>query len=352
MTIYFINLALLGYFWTLSQIRQKAQTSRRKLQGIFSILMGFVLIIVLARRNSSVGVDVSLYLYYWNLAESHSLEEITRFEPSFNILTEFSRQISDSPHFFLCVVALLSIAPISWVIYKDSAQPLTSWLIYICLGFYAFTFSGLRQAIAYGFTVLSLHFIRKKQPLIFVALVILAWSFHSSALLFLPAYWVYWYRVNRTGIILYLISLPVVFALRIPIFAWFTTNFYTEYDISTSSSFTWLSISSGIVLFGWALLKSSEQEKPPSTDTNELAGLLQIATIGITFMLFASVGTNVMRVADYYYIFIIFAIPKAFSLYKESYHAFIKIYFVAGLIVIYVLRMLDSPYGTVPYIPF
>ena len=47
-----------------------------------------------------------------------------------------------------------------------------------------------------------------------------------------------------------------------------------------------------------------------SPDNN---GLFIFLLVGISLMLFASVGTNVMRVADYYYMFVIIFIPEVMT---------------------------------------
>ena len=38
--------------------------------------------------------------------------------------------------------------------------------------------------------------------------------------------------------------------------------------------------------------------------------------VGVSLMMFATVGTNVMRMANYYYMFVIIFIPEVFSVLK------------------------------------
>lgn len=349
MTVYMANLILIGYISVIIGLSSESELRRKRLHNGSSVLVGIVLILVLALRGPSVGVDLNVYLRVWSWAETRDLSEVTRFEPSFVAVTELSRKFSDSPQFFLTAVAILSIAPISYAIRKGSTRPLLSWTIYICLGFYAFTFSGLRQAIAFGLTTLAIHFIRHRKLIPFLLLVCLAWTFHASALIFLPAYWIYGVRISRLAITIYVALVPIIFLFREPIFQWFTEQFYSDYDVDTSSSYNWLLLSAAIVLLAWIQYRSAFSGTDSIANKTDTAGLLQIATIGVTLMLFASVGTNVMRMADYYYVAVIFALPAVLDTLSTRFQLTIKLYLIGALVLVYVIQLMQSPYSIVPY---
>lgn len=78
----------------------------------------------------------------------------------------------------------------------------------IFLGFfYYFTITYLRQAMAVGIIWLSVQYIQKRHFLPFVVLVLLAYTFHNSALIFLPMYFI----GSRRFSILSVFALLVVF---------------------------------------------------------------------------------------------------------------------------------------------
>ena len=69
-------------------------------------------------------------------------------------------------------------------------MPFLSLALYICFGFYSFIFSGLRQAIALAITYISYDFIKKRQLWKFTLTILVASTFHKSAIFFLPAYFI------------------------------------------------------------------------------------------------------------------------------------------------------------------
>lgn len=350
MAIYTLPLILIGFFALLSLLTK--QSRHRNVNALCSIIIAVLLVAILSFRDSSIGIDVKGYLNYWAQAGIRDTSETTRFEPMFVKLNELSHSVSSSPHVFLTIVGILSIAPIAFVIYKRSYDPLLSWLIYICLGFYAFTFSGLRQAIAYGLTTLSIYFIQKRKLIPFLLLVGLASTFHFSALIFLPAYLIYWIRLNWVGVAIYFVALIPVFLFRAEIFQWFSTRFYSTYEISTSSSFSWLALSALIVSACWFYFYIAQTKILQPFEIRENSGILQLATVGVSLMLFASVGTNVMRMADYYYVAIIFAIPSTLSTISNPLRILLKTYIGGALLLLYFVQMNDSPYSIVPYSTF
>lgn len=348
-----IVLALLGF---MAGARPHTSRYSGKGESISSSVLALTLILLLAFRAHHIGTDVKHYLEYWAIAETRDLSNVSRFEPAFVALVEATHWLSDSPQFFLTAVAVLSIAPIAYAIQGLSPRPILSWAIYVCLGFYAFTFSGLRQAIAYGFTTAAIHFIKKKQPLLFLILVIVASSFHISALIFLPAYWVYRMRLGPIGLTLYFSSVLVIFIFRAPIFLWVTENFFSDYELSRSNSYSWLLLSACIVLLSWLQLsQASKQQVPDHENRNEVAtaaGLLRLATVGVTMMMFASVGNNVLRLADYYYVAIIFLIPMVLSTIPTRTRIIVHYGLACSLGGIYVVELLGSPYSIMPYSAF
>lgn len=352
MAIYVAILISIAVFAALLALSPRTEASRIKLGAGFSSFIGLILILVLALRGTSVGTDVQTYLDYWSLADTRDLTEASRFEPAFVLVTEVSRSLSGSPHFYLAVIAVLSIAPVSYAIRKGSSLPLLSWTMYICLGFYAFTFSGLRQAIALALTAVAIQLIRKQKLLPFLMTVGLAWTFHASALIFLPAFWVYRLRLTPISIAAYFAFVPVLYLFREPLFGWFTTQFFPAYEVTPSSSYTWLLFSGAIVVIGWILWCMASKVAMSDTSKSDFAGLLQIATVGMTLMLFASVGTNVMRMADYYYFAIVIALPGVLNLVSSRIRHPVRVAIVTLLIAIYGFQMVESPYSIVPYTLF
>ncbi len=74
------------------------------------------------------------------------------------------------------------------IVYRYSPSPYFSYLMYIALGSYFFTYTGLKQSIASAFVMFAFIFIINKKPLRFLLLVLAAFLFHKPAIIFLLAY--------------------------------------------------------------------------------------------------------------------------------------------------------------------
>ncbi|MNE11708.1 hypothetical protein D3C80_1044760 [compost metagenome] len=86
------------------------------------------------------------------------------------------------------------------VIFENKEILLISLLLYY--SYYLADIASIRQFTAVSITTFSTVFIRRKKPIIFVLLVLLACSLHISCIVFLLAYWLYNIRIDAK--ILYL----------------------------------------------------------------------------------------------------------------------------------------------------
>ena len=98
-----------------------------------------------------------------------------------------------------------------------------------------------------------------------------------------------------------------------------------------------------ILLFGSFYKKVASNSKGSE-------GLYMLLFVGVSLMMFATVGTNVMRMANYYYMFVIIFIPEVFSvLKKEKSLVLIGYALTIGLILIYFKFLNDNTHHIVPY---
>lgn len=346
MTVYVISLAAIAVYAVMTNVLpSNAHLSSRSLWW-FSRLTALQLIMVLALRHRSVGVDVVGYLGYFERASAGLFTE-SRFEPAFLWLTNVAAQLTSNPQLYLALLALLSIAPIAYSVERLSPSPLLSWTLYISLGFYAFTFSGLRQSIALAVTTLSFVFIRRRLFIPYLLLILLASQFHSSAWMFAPAYFIYQFPLRRAHLLLVVPPLAVLlFMYREALFLWFTNHFYTTFGIEASDSYNWMAFSALLVILVALRLDALRRREAG------IVGFLNLAITGVLLMIFASVGSNVVRMADYYLMSLILLLPAALATFSARSRLLIGMVGVTALVVIYFIQMASSPYSTVPYRAF
>lgn len=115
-------------------------------------------------------------------------------EFGYSILVETIRKLSDSYTFYLLFQASLTIAAFSFFIKRYSPNIIMSLCIFFCsmVGLWGMN----RQFICLDICLLSIPFIEKRKPLYFLLFVSVAFLIHKSALLFLPAYFLYNFRLS------------------------------------------------------------------------------------------------------------------------------------------------------------
>ena len=159
--------------------------------------IGFVL--VLALRSPFCGVDLlsggsmlsASYYGVFDLIHYYGMKDIiqgsftSHFEIGFLILTKIVSLLTDSFQVYLAIISIIQFIPIAFLFSKYSSNITLSFFVFAGLGFYVFYFSGLRQAIAMSVILFAADRLFCKKNLQFFLLVILAASFHSSAIVFL-----------------------------------------------------------------------------------------------------------------------------------------------------------------------
>jgi len=346
MAIYLINLVMIIFYYLIYAILKQNRINSKKLRKWSVAIITLQLILILALRDSTVGIDVSNYLLHFRFIAENPFSAMVeiRHELGYKVLNKVVSFFSTNNQVFLTIVAILSIAPVGRFIYKNSRMPFLSFIIYIAFNYYSFVFSGLRQAIAYGIIFISYDYIKNRKLAKFLICVSLASLFHKSALIFLPAYFLYRIKLNKKVISFLVLFDLIIFIYRREIFAFFINNFYQSYSIVESDSYSWMIFCTIIVLLSSFFYKKMIKISP---DNN---GLFIFLLVGISLMLFASVGTNVMRVADYYYMFVIIFIPEVMTAIKDEKLALLVGYLlIIGLVILYLWFLSSSPYQIVPY---
>lgn len=162
-------------------------------QTFYVVIIGIFLIALCGLRGTEIGNDTGMYRYifesmshldwkeYW---KEYHYWEVGYYFLQFAVSRFWGYQI------FLIIAAVLSIGPVVFIIHRYSADKVFSFVLYVCFTYYTFCFSMLRQGIALGFIMLAYHQIRQRNLKCFLILTMAAVSFHTSALLFLPIYWI------------------------------------------------------------------------------------------------------------------------------------------------------------------
>lgn len=203
------------------------------------IVIAFIPLFILGGfRGETVGGDLINYL-----PEFKSLAHIRDFknlfdeaihEPGYLVYIKILSFLSDDSRMFLLGTSLLSLIGPFYIIYKYSRQPMLSVLIYYISGFYTNTFNNVRQSLAISIVLIAFCFLERKNLRKYIMLVLLASTFHYSAIAALLVYPIMRKELNLKR--LFIISssgLVLMGSLGYYIFSKLTFLFLAKYDAET-----------------------------------------------------------------------------------------------------------------------
>ncbi|WP_053373003.1 EpsG family protein [Paenibacillus sp. FJAT-27812] len=321
-------------------------------RSIFIIIALIQMYLILALKNISVGTDtINYYLGFSIIRDLDWIEVfdlgrnnlVFNYERGFILLTKIISIFTDDFQVYYGVLYFIIMFLIYKFIKKYAIMPFLSIYLFISLGFYNFTFSGIRQAIAISVILFSYKYIINRKIVKFSICVIIAALFHKSAIIFLPAYFLYFFTITPIIAILYFVILIVLFIFRIEIFHLITPLVGYEESIETTNAYTLLIIlllTFTIGLFFYNKVIRKNENNKVIFNLIAIASLLMISTT------ISSVG---LRAANYYYIFIILFIPNIISSFNNRSTRILAVLFSIILtIIFYILRGVYDLNG-IPY---
>lgn len=158
------------------------------------------------------GADFINYLAVFNDVQ-YSLSELPYhlldvFEPGFLLLQALSKSVINHVQFFYIVIAILNLSLLLSFLKKTSVNiPFTLFLFYCNFGWLLWL-ELTRQGIAVSITITALPYLVQRKIIPFFIIVA---TFHYSALIFLPLYWVL--QIDFSSNRKILLSLLIAFSL-------------------------------------------------------------------------------------------------------------------------------------------
>lgn len=175
-----------------SFITQYIQEAKKNKAGsiFFAIATGFILVFVAGFRWY-VGTD---YANYANAYESYKAEvwdTIINFEePGIRIIASLSEYIYDDYATMFLLASLITIGLFVYIIYKYSNSFFVSILLFIFGHGWSESFNGIRQMLASAIIFAGHRFIIEKDFKKYLLIILLASSFHISALPMILLYFI------------------------------------------------------------------------------------------------------------------------------------------------------------------
>lgn len=174
-----------------------------KAKKVYFFWCGLAMFLMIALRHNSVG-SADSYNYYsnWGYLRSLSLEAAIEYIPGHIMESGYLYTVwalakfFESPQFLFVFSGLFFSISICRFVYKNSKEPAISLVMFVCLGLYTFMVQGLRQAIAMGICLFAIEYCKQKKPWQFFILIYVATLYHSSAIAFIPVYFLGRIKLN------------------------------------------------------------------------------------------------------------------------------------------------------------
>ena len=167
----------------------------------------------MAYRDTSVGTDTVNYetiFLYLQLGSDWLRGSV---EPSFVILNDLVSSLGGDFIAFLITSSLLILILIFYAARRYSYNPMLTIFLYYSLYFYFYAFNILRQSIAVAISLIAINYLIKQKHILYCLLILLAASFHYSALVMLPLLLVSRLPINKA-----LMIALVFFAMALGLF--------------------------------------------------------------------------------------------------------------------------------------
>lgn len=317
----------------------------KKLFFFFVVLQ---LSIISGLRAYSVGWDTENYVLFYKEAASLSISQIIKgsfdIEKGYIIFEYLVAKISKNPSTFFLILSGIYMLMIGKLIYKFSADPIYSFILFISLGYFAFSMTALRQTLAIAVVLMSFKFLVERRFFPFLFYVLLASTFHISALVFLPAYWIARIQYTKLYGVLSFLAIPLAFLLKGKIFTLIT--------MATGFKYEPMQTSGPIALFFLLLLvyiAAVIQIRPLLARGGRNLYFFNFLLVGILLTTIAFIHPAALRISYFYSIFAIVLIPEIIkSFYDNKIRYLIYAFSLVMLIGMYVSNLTpDSPF--VPY---
>jgi hypothetical protein len=311
-------------------------SDRRDSVTVIQLVVLGTLMIFFAGLRWETGTDWANYRYYFRIIEMRPFFD-SGMEVGYEMIVRaFKAFISSdmTPFLFFCAFFIVSIT--YYVVNRYSPYPIFSLFLLLSYSLVSSGF-GVRQDLSITLTLLSTVFIQQRQIWRFLAIVGVATLMHNSALIFVPAYWIYKFKWTTAKALIVIAVVLACVALSEKIMSLFgplvearKTMMYLEMgqEMVQNPYITMLKAIAGRSLFlvlSAIFVKyafSSEESTRNEEGHIFYNGLFNIYVFGIiVYVVFSPISLIFARLARPYDIYQIILIPIAYHYARRSFKA-------------------------------
>lgn len=311
---YLILLLIVALAWPLC-IYRPARWKKFTYLGLIFGLLWFI-----ATFRKGIGFDYQTYIDIFNKIKSAPWPElftVTQFEYGFVLLCKLMGLYIESPVVMYGVFELITLVPVVWFIYRYCKDIWLSAWLYVTLTFFYTSMNFIRQSLSCSIALLGYRFLRDKKPVPYFLIVLLAASFHKTALILIPVYFVCHIKLTKKLAIAYASATFILFLSSSLIIDFITDYAFTYYKgsiyIDPKEGFPLIFLVVPFLLFGAFIALRPAWEKR-FTEATMLFNMMMYSSI---IWLFITRHFILERFSIYVYVFILISVPQALSCLKR-----------------------------------
>ena len=196
---------------------------------LFLKLSFIIIFIALAIREPTS--DMIRYNYFFSEIAHMKFSQIFIYgwEELYLILNYLISRFTSNTQIFMTILAFLCLLGPYFFIKKYSKFYFFSIVFYLLLGFFECNMVVIREALAISILLFSIKYIINKSFFKFLLIIILASLFHRTSLIFIIAYPICNFKLNKFGYLLYLLLTLIIFIFRNFLGSFLFVGKYTMY---------------------------------------------------------------------------------------------------------------------------
>lgn len=321
------------------------------------ILIGiaFALVFLVAAIRVGVGTDYYAYQKWFN-----KTEKISGFmNCGFDLMVLILKVFTNNSQWLFAVSAFIILAFMFKAAVNEQENYELSMLFFITLSFFFSSNNGVRQWLSIAILMYSIKYIKSKELWKFLLFVVIASTFHITAFVFIPLYWILNIKVNnKIRIVMLILCIAIVVFLlsdnRIYSIIKVVMPFYYRRYISTNNVLLTEGGSSifpvllAVGVSGYYLIFEKRARKANDYDYRINASMVLIVSAIVS-----TYGSLYARIAGYFSPMIIFLVPDVINAFDGKLKKALYITLIVGaeLFMLYTLCFRNShdalPYSTI-----
>ncbi len=342
MVIYLINIILI-LAWNVL-LKKYDEKAHRK---YFCIIAAVQWTLLSGLRALSVGADT--YAYYVNFEDmklypwDETLELVYDYlfkgeeikDPGYYVVMKAFQLFSGSYQMFLLAIAVLFMSLMGRWIYKYSASPVTSFILFSTLFYSFYAVTGHRQTIATALIFFQgYEYIKERKLIRFAIISFIAFLIHKSCVVFVPFYFLAFVPYRRLTVTIYLVLACIVVVLGKQLYGPIALALgfdqgQVDYAVGGADLYAvMLTLLSLVTLFFMPQIKERRE------DINQL---FNATAITLVTALLVIQNQGFMRIQQYYSMFMMITIPEVIETVEKKSRMLTYLLFGA-VMVLYMIR--------------